>query len=132
MKIAAFAKLVNISTDTLRYYEKIGLLHPQHNRNGYRDYTDADAALMKFITNLRHAQLKLPEVKQAVALYQSPKSNYCDKETLKLVTKKAQDCQQQAIFYTKMTKILAELKNKIEEEASIDEIENSLKQLGEL
>lgn len=31
-----------------------------------------------------------------------------------------------------MTKILAELKNKIEEKASIDEIENSLKQLGEL
>lgn len=28
MKIAAFAKLVNISTDTLRYYEKLGYYIP--------------------------------------------------------------------------------------------------------
>ncbi len=38
--IGELAKLFNISTDTLRYYDKIGLLKPKYDKdNGYRYYT---------------------------------------------------------------------------------------------
>ena len=42
MKIAEVSKRYGVSTDTLRYYERIGLLrHVPRNRSGIRDYDEA-------------------------------------------------------------------------------------------
>ena len=38
MKIGAFAELTGISAYTLRYYEKMGLIQPYRDENGYRNY----------------------------------------------------------------------------------------------
>jgi MerR family transcriptional regulator, Zn(II)-responsive regulator of zntA len=36
---AEFARLAGVSTDTLRHYERNGLLKPKRSGNGYREYT---------------------------------------------------------------------------------------------
>ena len=42
MKIAEVSKRYGVSTDTLRYYERIGLLrHVPRNKSGIRDYDEA-------------------------------------------------------------------------------------------
>ena len=42
MKIAEVSKRYGVSTDTLRYYERIGLLrHVPRNKSGIRDYDAA-------------------------------------------------------------------------------------------
>ena len=38
MHIKDFAAQTGLSTDTLRYYEKEGLLQPARDANGYRNY----------------------------------------------------------------------------------------------
>ena len=41
MKIAEVSKLLDISADTLRYYERIGLIPKIHrDKSGNRDYTE--------------------------------------------------------------------------------------------
>ena len=41
MKIAELSKLLDISADTLRYYERIGLIPKIHrDKSGNRDYTE--------------------------------------------------------------------------------------------
>jgi MerR family transcriptional regulator, aldehyde-responsive regulator len=50
MKIAEVSEQHGISADTLRYYERIGLI-PAVNRtdSGIRDYTEADINRVEFI-----------------------------------------------------------------------------------
>ncbi|WP_081478599.1 MerR family DNA-binding transcriptional regulator [Pediococcus claussenii] len=43
MKSSEVSKLLNISIDTLRYYEKIGIIPTvSRDKNGYRDYQTTD------------------------------------------------------------------------------------------
>lgn len=38
-KINEIAKLYHIQPDSLRYYEKVGLIHPMRSKKNYRLYT---------------------------------------------------------------------------------------------
>lgn len=52
--IQQVAKMTGLSAHTLRYYERIGLLHAvNRNTNGYRRYSSADIAWIEFLTRLR-------------------------------------------------------------------------------
>lgn len=43
MKTKEVVALMNISQDTLRYYEKVGVIPPvNRDENGYRIYNDSD------------------------------------------------------------------------------------------
>jgi DNA-binding transcriptional MerR regulator len=54
MTIAEVSKKFELSQDTLRYYERIGLI-PGVNRNksGIRDYTEEDCRWVEFIKCMR-------------------------------------------------------------------------------
>ena len=55
--IQAFAALTGLSADTLRYYEKEGLLAPTRDSNGYRVYSERDAAWLAFILRLKETNM---------------------------------------------------------------------------
>lgn len=63
MKIAAASEQSGISADTLRYYERVGLL-PRINRtsSGIRDYTNYDLGRIKFIKHLRAVGIPIEEL----------------------------------------------------------------------
>ncbi len=60
MKISTVSKQSGISADTLRYYERIGLL-PEVNRgeNGIRDFDELDLQRVEFIKCMRRAGLPI-------------------------------------------------------------------------
>lgn len=54
MKISEASKHCGISPDTLRYYERIGLLPPvNRSDSGIRDYNDLDLRRVEFIKCMR-------------------------------------------------------------------------------
>ena len=60
MKISVVSEQCDISADTLRYYERIGLLPPVHrNDSGIRDYSDLDIRRVEFIKCMRSAGLPI-------------------------------------------------------------------------
>ncbi len=60
MKIAEVSERYGISLDTLRYYERIGLIPPVHrNEGGIRDYNDLDLRRVEFIKCMRSAGLPI-------------------------------------------------------------------------
>ena len=60
MKIAEVSEHYDISSDTLRYYERIGLIPPVHRtESGIRDYNDLDIRRVEFIKCMRGAGLPL-------------------------------------------------------------------------
>ncbi|MBU9790372.1 MerR family transcriptional regulator [Lentilactobacillus sp. G22-6] len=55
--IGKFSRIVNISVDTLRYYEKEGLIVPKRDNVNRRQYTDHDVKWIDFIKSL-NCQIK--------------------------------------------------------------------------
>lgn len=70
MKIAEVSKRMNLSQDTLRYYERIGLIPPvKRNASGIRDYTDKDLGWIEFIKCMRGAGLSIESLIEYVKLF---------------------------------------------------------------
>ena len=60
MKIAEVSQHYGISIDTLRYYERIGLIPPvNRNGSGIRDYSELDIRRVEFIKCMRGAGLPI-------------------------------------------------------------------------
>jgi MerR family transcriptional regulator, aldehyde-responsive regulator len=58
MKIAEVSEQFGLSVDTLRYYERVGLIPPVHrNEGGIRDYDELDLRRVDFIKCMRAAGL---------------------------------------------------------------------------
>jgi len=71
MRIAEVSELCGLSSDTLRYYERIGLL-PTVNRSesGIRDYDEIDLKRVEFIKCMRSAGLPIEVLIEYVSLVQ--------------------------------------------------------------
>ena len=58
-----------LTADTLRYYEKIGLLTDiARDKSGYRAYTDADIVWIQFLKQLRATGMPISQMKRFAAL----------------------------------------------------------------
>lgn len=69
MKISEIAEQFNISSHTLRYYEKIGLIDPvSKNSSGIREYTEHEVGRIKFIICMRSAGLSLENIQKYLEL----------------------------------------------------------------
>ena len=71
MKIAEVSEKFGLSVDTLRYYERVGLIPPVHrNEGGIRDYDELDLRRVDFIKCMRGAGLPVEVLIEYVALVQ--------------------------------------------------------------
>lgn len=71
MKINEVSKQFDITSDTLRYYERIGLIpHVHRNASGIRDYTEADCKSVEFIKCMRSAGISVESLIEYVGLFQ--------------------------------------------------------------
>lgn len=72
MTIKEAAETFGLSVDTLRYYERIGVIPPiQRNKSGYRDYTISDLNWIYLVKNLRHAGLSIESLQKFASLAQA-------------------------------------------------------------
>ena len=70
MTISEVSEKYGIPVDTLRYYEKEGLIPPVHRKeSGVRDYTPGDCGWVEFIKCMRGAGLSIETLTEYVALY---------------------------------------------------------------
>ena len=70
MTIAEVSKKVNLSADTLRYYERIGLI-PEVSRteSGIRNYTEEDLGWIEFSKCMRNAGMSIEALIEYIKLY---------------------------------------------------------------
>ena len=60
MNIKKAADMFELTVDTLRYYERVGVIPPVHrNNSNYRDYTTNDLNWIYLVKNLRKAGLSI-------------------------------------------------------------------------
>jgi MerR family transcriptional regulator, copper efflux regulator len=69
MGIGALAKRAGVGIDTVRYYERAGLLAPQSRlSSGYRRYSDLELARLRFIRRAQALGFTLKEVSELLSL----------------------------------------------------------------
>jgi len=72
-RIGRVTQRLGLPADTLRYYEKIGLL-PRVGRNaaGVRCYTDQDLSRLQFIQRAQRMNFTLAEIRELLAMRAAP------------------------------------------------------------
>ena len=71
MRIAEVSERYGLSSATLRYYERIGLLPPVNRaESGIRDYSELDTRRVEFVKCMRSAGLPIEVLIEYIALVQ--------------------------------------------------------------
>ncbi len=71
MNIKSASDLLGISADTIRYYERVGLVPPiTRTATGIRDFQDQDIEVLEFIKCFRSAGVSVDSLVDYTSLYQ--------------------------------------------------------------
>ena len=83
MNIAEVSKQYGLTADTLRYYERIGLLPAvARNKSGNRDYSEVDCERIEFIKCMREAGLSIEVLTKYIHLFLEGDSTLKEREEL--------------------------------------------------
>ncbi|MEG0276198.1 MAG: MerR family transcriptional regulator [Coprobacillus sp.] len=64
MKIKEVEDMLQMNSQTIRYYDKLGFLHPHRDENGYRNYSKEDIMILKKIRFLRELDISLDMIEE--------------------------------------------------------------------
>ncbi|MDR1924398.1 MAG: MerR family transcriptional regulator, partial [Planctomycetaceae bacterium] len=79
-------KKYGLSADTLRYYERIGLIPKIHRtEGGIRDYSESDCDWIGFIKCMRNAGVQVEALVEYVALFQKGDSTHNARKQILIV-----------------------------------------------
>ncbi len=130
LTIQKMSQVTGLSTHTLRYYEKIGLISPiRRKENGYRLYSKADIVWVEFLNRLRTIGMPIQQMQEYAALrMQGDETITQRREMLEDYNRQVQ----QQLFEVKqnLTAIQEKIKlyRKMEEEYEISKDMTSLKE----
>lgn len=108
LKIGELAKRLDLNTQTIRYYERVGLLpEPERTESGYRLYREEDERRLEFIKNARNVGLTLGEVKEVLAFHErgEPPCAY----VTKTIARRSEEIERQISELTKFKRELDRL-----------------------
>ena len=75
MQIGEIAAATGISRDTLRFYEKRGLLAARRGANGYRDYPPDAVEWLRYIRTAQQLGFTLKEIEADLPLLAAPQAS---------------------------------------------------------
>lgn len=134
MNIKEFATQVDCSPDTLRFYEKMGMLVPKRTAGNYREYTVTDLATYRIIHSLKRAGLSLEEIDKVLKLRDADDidATHCA-DVLRFITGKHAQFVDNQNFYAKLTKLTAKMTKALTKSTlSHGELATMIEQIGEL
>lgn len=83
MRIKELGQATGVEVETIRFYEKEGLLPaPARSDNGYRDYTPAHLERLAFVRHCRALDMPLSDVKRLLDLSDAPAGDCADVDLL--------------------------------------------------
>jgi len=108
MKIGELSKQADCKIETIRYYEKIGLLiEPARSQGGYRHYTNDHLKRLVFVRRSRELGFTIEEIRALLALVDDKKVTCADVNTI--AAKHLQDIKQKIRDLKKLEKTLSKI-----------------------
>ena len=78
MNIGEVAEACGLPAKTIRYYEEIGLISPDRQANGYRDFPAAEGHKLRFVARARSLGFSIENCRALLALYADPERASAD------------------------------------------------------
>lgn len=75
MKIGEVSKRTGCNIETIRYYERIGVIELPPRRGAYRNYRPSDIERLRFVRRARELGFSLEEVRALLDLASNPAEN---------------------------------------------------------
>ena len=111
MNIGQASDASGVSQRMIRHYEKIGLIPAPARRNsGYRDYSDADVARLRFAAHARDLGFPIEEIRALLDLWQDRGRSSADVKALAIA--RAEDLGWKARALEQMRATLLDLANR--------------------
>lgn len=98
-----------IPVDSLRYYDKLGIVSPKRHENGYRYYDEKDVSALQYITVMKYAKFTLSEIKTMIGLFGNEPSAECNGITKDILDSKSNMLKQAVMNYQNIIKLLGHL-----------------------
>jgi len=95
-----------LSADTLRFYEKEGMVSPKRHENGYRYYDERDIMILKNIVVMKYAHFTLAEMKSMEELYAREPNSKCNEIVKRILNAKISELNQAILNYQKIVKLM--------------------------
>ncbi len=92
-KIGEISALYGIGTDSLRYYEEIGILKPRRDDNGYRMYGIGDIRTLNILRDLRTIGFSMEEIKNHLADFNLSKTLSLFQREIQVIDEKMETLQ---------------------------------------
>jgi len=120
MKIGEVARQAAVGVETIRYYERKGLLaEPQRRPSGYRQYDESVVARLQFIRRTKELGFTLAEIKELVGLWYDAKTR-CE-HVRQLAQEKVDDVEAKIRTLQKMKRSLKKVIRQCEARESVDD-----------
>ncbi|WP_460527006.1 MerR family transcriptional regulator [Flindersiella endophytica] len=82
LTVGQVAALTGLSTHTLRWYERVGLLHVGRDGSGYRQYTEVDLRRLVMLMRLRATGMPVSEMQRYAELLRSGEASVEERREL--------------------------------------------------
>lgn len=83
MKIGELSRQTGVPVETIRYFEKIGLMpDPDRGENGYRSYREEHLDRLLFIRRCRNLDMAQDEIRELIRLAEKPTADCSDVNAL--------------------------------------------------
>ena len=102
-------EITGLSADTLRYYEKEGVIAPKRRDNGYRYYDENDIIALKYIVVMKYAHFTLSEIKSMEDLQNREPGGRCNEIAKQILSAKFAELNQVILNYQKIALLFMEL-----------------------
>lgn len=108
INIKKAAEMFDLSPDTLRYYERVGVIPPvQRNESGYREYTTNDLNWIYLAKHLRQAGLSVESLIEFAQLAQQRETQNVEQAQKQILAEQLEEIEQKIAEMEKVRKLLA-------------------------
>jgi Cu(I)-responsive transcriptional regulator len=119
MRIGAAAERAGVNVQTLRYYEKRGLLPPSPRRtSGYRDFPDEAVRVVRFIKRAQDLGFTLGEIEELLRLRNDKRRDRARVRTI--ATRRVRDIEHKIVELQAMKQALSHLLHCCEEGSTLE------------
>ena len=131
--IKEMSEATGIPADTLRYYDKLGIVSPKRQDNGYRTYNETDFIYLQYVTVMKYANFSLGEIRLIIRSMSMKHSPECNRVNRDLVLGKREELTAVIRNYRRIIKfidmVLPMIESDeiyVENEAELDRFVNSV------
>lgn len=120
MRIGELAQQTGLSIETIRYYEREGLINkPRRSASGYRQFDEQDVRQIEFITQAKELGLTLSEIKKLQEMQGNPE--YSSEDVKATIDAKIADMDAKISTWQEIRQTLIQLSHSCQDKTPIDQ-----------